>query len=77
MNIDNYFGLAVAIITILVIAFVLRQKLSTSKSANPLGEAEVYIAYKRYDEAKKILEQYLLENPGDQKATQLLEKIRK
>jgi len=70
-NLMPIIGLLLLLVLIAVL-MIQRRKLSDTPSKNPIGEAEVYLAYGRKKEAKTILEQYLLSNPGDTKALELL-----
>ncbi len=72
---DNLMLIIVSLILVVLIAvpIIKKRKLSNTLSQNPIGEAEVYLAYGRKKEAKEILEKYLLSNPGDPKALELLE----
>jgi predicted Zn-dependent protease len=71
---DNSMIVVGALILIVLVAapIIQRRVQSKSPSKNQIGEAEVYLAYGRKKEAKAILEKYLLSNPGDQKALELL-----
>ncbi|MEJ2611171.1 MAG: hypothetical protein P8179_14075 [Candidatus Thiodiazotropha sp.] len=72
---DNLMPIIGALILVILIAvsIIQKRKISKTPSQNPIGEAEVCLAYGRKKEAKKILEKYLLSNPGDPKALELLE----
>lgn len=63
---------ALIFVVLIAVAIIQKRKLSNTPSQNPIGEAEVYLAYGRKKEAKEILEKYLLSNPSDPKALELL-----
>lgn len=67
---------ALLLLIIIVVQIVQKRKQSNTSSSNPISEAEVYLAYGRKKEAKAILEYYLLSNPGDQKAIELLKQTK-
>lgn len=76
MNILITIGGALLILALIALPALQRRKPSKNQTDNPLGEAEVYIAYGRKKEAKIILEKYLLSNPGDPKAIELLKQAK-
>ena len=77
VNSDNLFILGVVIaVALFIIVSRRNESVGNKDSVNPLGEAEVYIAYGRNKKAKEILEKYLLSNPDDAKAIELLNKVK-
>ncbi len=61
---------------LLVVMFLMMRKKDQvgNRTVDPLAEAEVYLVYGRKEEAREILEKFLLAKPGHAKAIELLSK---
>lgn len=64
------------LIALIVISLFVKRKPKGSSSNTPLSEVEVYLAYGRTKEAEAVLDKYLISNPGDQKALNLLKQVK-
>lgn len=73
---NNSMIAAAVILLVLVVRVLLRRRNAhVNRNADPLAEAEVYLAYGRKHKAREILKTYLQANPGNAKAIELLNRV--
>tara|TARA_R110002073_G_scaffold84612_7_gene201884 strand:- start:67719 stop:67937 length:219 start_codon:yes stop_codon:yes gene_type:complete len=70
-----FYGIIV-ILALGLVFMIRRPSDSGAKPSNPIGEAEICLAYGRKKEAKKILLDSLESQPEDAKARELLDSIK-
>lgn len=74
-NLTTIIGVLVLIVIAVFFMRARGDEASGTSSNNPVDEAELLLGFGRTKEAKAVLEKYLLSNPGNEKALNLLKQI--